>query len=510
MQNAECPDAGVRLLPWVLAAGLGVLLAVHVPAFLCLPPDNDVVLFDLCAREVFAGGALYRDAFENNLPGMLWWQSAVRTVLGWRSEAIRVADLLIVGGCVWLLARWAPEGRLGVGLVLTAFYLSTSEWCHAQRDVWMLLPVLLAVRWRRRQVESAFSFTRAVGEGLLWGIAVWIKPFVLLPALACFLAVRPPFRRQALADVIGLLLGGLLAGAGGLAWLAACGSWADFWDVQLVWNREYASHDYSAGQRGLVWAGLFIRFFPWLLLHVAAVPIAVGWLAQREPTHRRLLAALYLGWLAQVVLLQHTWDYLHVPPLLLALTVVAQEAARSATAKRLALGTFLAICLIVRLLPLTADRLSTWADCLREGSTARLRDRLSLLGKVRWQDLESVRDFLRGEGVADGELTCLNMHAMPLLLDLEVRPATRFLVLQNVLVVFARQRPRVFAELADSRQRFLVLDVNWTAWKGKTPPQTDDRVVFAAGPYRVLALTGGETADWAREHLELPHEPRTK
>ena len=32
-----------------------------------------------------------------------------------------------------------------VAALLFAFYLSTSEFCHAQRDVWMLLPALAAL-----------------------------------------------------------------------------------------------------------------------------------------------------------------------------------------------------------------------------------------------------------------------------------------------------------------------------------------------------------------------------
>ena len=59
-------------------------------------------------------------------------------------------------------------------------------------------------------------------------------------------------------------------------------------------------------------------------------------------------------------------------------------------------------------------------------------------------------------GVADGELSCLNMHSISLFLDPGVRPATRYLCLQNVLVVFAGQRHRILGDLAASRQRFLV------------------------------------------------------
>jgi hypothetical protein len=337
---------------------------------------------------------------------------------------------------------------------------------------------------------------------------VWIKPFVVVPALACWLVslVRAGSWSQVLADTAGLLLGGLGAGAGGLVWLWSTGAWADFWDIQLVWNREYVAFDYTEGERAIVWASLFLRFFPWMLVYLPAIPIALGWLLRpRDQERRPVLAALYLGWLAQVVLLQHTWDYLHVPALLLALTVVSFEAVRSPPGRQAALVAFLAGSMLLRLAPLTANRLPLWADCWREGSSPRLRNRLGLLHKVDWQALEQVRDFLRREGVADGELSCLSMGSMSLFLDPGVRPATRYLYLQNVLFVFAGQRQRILDDLAASRQRFLVVDKKWTLWKEKEPTPADGRVVFEVGPYRVHALTGGEMGAWARAHLELPN-----
>ena len=60
----------------------------------------------------------------------------------------------------------------------------------------MLLPALLAWRLRDRQVAALASAApsrlwlvgRALAEGLCWGTACWIKPFVLVPAAACWLA----------------------------------------------------------------------------------------------------------------------------------------------------------------------------------------------------------------------------------------------------------------------------------------------------------------------------------
>jgi hypothetical protein len=73
----------------VASAVLVLVLALGLPLFVCMPLWNDVNHYDLCARTLLRGGALYRDAFDNNLPGVVWAQAAVRAALGWRPEALR-------------------------------------------------------------------------------------------------------------------------------------------------------------------------------------------------------------------------------------------------------------------------------------------------------------------------------------------------------------------------------------------------------------------------------------
>ncbi len=82
-------------------------------------------------------------------------------------------------------------------------------------------------------------------EGLCWGAGVWIKPFIFAPALACWLVglfqvrrARTGAWRSLTADALGLLTGGVLAGALGLFWLWRSGAWPYFWDILLVWNRD--------------------------------------------------------------------------------------------------------------------------------------------------------------------------------------------------------------------------------------------------------------------------------
>jgi hypothetical protein len=527
------------------AVGLSLLLLVvlfvNVPPLLCMGLDSDATQWDLCTRTVLHGGVLYRDAFENNLPGMLWLHAAVRSLLGWSTAALRAADLLLVATAVWLLGRQLPSSaglaaRAALAVVLFLFYFSTSEWCHCQRDTWMLPAALLALTLRQRQARrltGPATAGRAVTlwgfvEGVLWGSAFWVKPFVAVPGLLCWLlsARRAPWRRLIL-DGLGCLLGGLTAAAAGVAWLWASGAWPSFVDVVFIWNREYVAARVTSGG-WLPFFGFVFRLFPWVLVHLAAVPLALGQVwqylrhAARTTAAPALLAAFYLGWLLQALCLQHPFDYVHVPSILLGLTVLARSCVAAGPVPGGRLGwAFLAVCVLFGYGPLLRDRLALWPRCVREvtsaeGVSAELHDRLRLLPKVSWTDLRRVRDYLHEQGVGDGEVTCFSMPTTPLYLGLGLRPSTRYFFLQNAVTLFRQRRERIKGELADSRQRFVVCDLLWYAMdvtdedvraadEGKglnlparwhTPCPWAERIVFRSGRYVVLELPAGEMSGW--------------
>ncbi len=473
--------------------------------------DPDVLQWDLNTRAVLRGDAIYRDTAENNLPGMLVPLALIRGVFGWRSEVLRLADLLIVLIATWQLTRLLPlaataSQRLMLAIAVLVFYLSTSEWCHGQRDVWMLLPALAALSLRRRQMsrlviqESSWVlFAAAFAEGLLWAAAFWIKPFVAVPALACWLLSARRTWRTAL-DGVGVLSGGLAAGAAGVAWLMATGAWPAFAEVMFVWNREYVAHDTTEGEYWLCFAGMAYRFFPWILVHLVAVPVALRqvWRLRADPASA-LFAGFYLGWLVQSVCLQHLFDYVHTPPVLLGLTVVASWCVASGPVTRRTVLVVLMVCVLVRFPTSCIDRLAVWGDCVRDGSTPAMRDRLTSLAKGNWADLDRVKTFLRDQHVEDGELGCMDMATISLYDDLGVRPATRFHFVKNWVVALPRQRRAVYAELATTRQRFMVYDTERgepisSAWS--------ERIVFRAGRYVVFRLSGPETPRWIEAHLE--------
>ena len=480
---------------WIV---LTLLLVLNVPLFLCMPLTDDTVLYDLQATNVMQGGVMYRDIFEPNLPGVVWMHVAVRSLLGTSSVAMRVADLAFFAVVVWLLTRWLQSlGRplatqAWAAVVLFLFYLSISEWCHCQRDMWMLMPGLAALHLRRRQVHrlTAENATNksAIGwaflEGVVWGLGVWIKPLIMIPALCCWLVsaiqIRP---RRILLDLTGLLAGGISIGLAGTLWLVSSGAWPAFYETWTQWNPQYlaARSDHWTTLRFL---GMTYRLLPWIFLHVVGIPVSLAVLltnfrrsANLSPSARdascaqSLFAALYLGWVVQSFFLQHLFDYVHVPGLLLAITLLAGVPRFLADRKgwQVAVVGFLGLAAFASPL-LRTERLLCWATCVNEGSTPEVRNRLAHFDHPNWEDMQRVADYLQQQGLQDGELTCFNNNLVHLYSELDLRPSSRYVYLETLLVFFPERRRLIYQSVAETKQRYVVTDLSTT---GLTPMQLD-------------------------------------
>ena len=114
------------------------------------------------------------------------------------------------------------------------------------------------------------------------------------------------------------------------------------------------------------------------------------------------------------------------------------------------------------------NRLRHWSECVCEGSTPSLRDRLTQTYATDWVELRRVRNYLAEQELDDGELTCFESRTIALYLDLDLEPSTRVLYLDLAVRVFGRHRDELRHELSSSRQRYVVSDLQKV---GLTPAQ---------------------------------------
>jgi hypothetical protein len=387
------------------------------------------------------------------------------------------------------------------------FYPFTSEFNHAQRDVWMLLPAALGTLLRVRRLGRGVAFWPAVLEGAVWGVAVWIKPHVIFPAAAVWLASARPLAgswRAARADALGYLAGGLAVGVAGVAWLVATGTWPHLVEVFQKWNGAYTRYMFSILPHRLT---VELMYFPPLnlFLPVGAV-LAVRDLRKSDNAARRVLAALFLAWVLQAMLVQRQFHYVHIPEILLLLAVAAVN--RWALVP-LAVG----YAVVTGVVWLAADRhrplelwlhrnspdwngelalfprhplfmparMARWPDCFRTDLSdrdrrKRMNDTALFPGTFASVDPVEIGEVvaeLRRLGAREGEVLCWHDTPHAAYLELPGRPPFRFMHINTALIgddQYNRMKIELMKLLRDGRPpiRYVVSDLE-RAYAGAPP-----------------------------------------
>jgi hypothetical protein len=481
-----------------------VLLGVGTPLFLRMPLWGDSTLYQVSAHNMLSGGVHYRDVFDTNPPAFSWVLCAVQSTLGTSSEAVRLVDLaIVIAVTIFLLYLARSAGATHAGLAWTsaaiaALYPFSHEFNHVQRDVWMMLPALGAVGLRLRRLDgvhrpSAMSFL----EGLLWGLACWVKPHMLLIAACVWLisAVRIGRARAIVRDFISVFSGGIVAGLIGFGWLIQTGAWPYFLDVFRNWNTAYATVVYKELPFKIF--NMQLNYFPpYSCFVLLAVPLAYCNLRHRSSTdhqqfRRSMLAACYLSWLIVTIFFQRPFHYAHVPETLLMLALFAANRWPVPAA-------IVLVQLIVGIIApfvekdlhmrnnhhqfqeeswlyrtfshqsamFDANRTGWWCDCFDAKPSPETRK-----GVAMWPDhfggqdpveLGAVEDYLRTQDVRDGELIAWHDSPHALYLALDIKPGFRFMHVGTAYSLGPWQREQVKKELlaALPHARFAVSDLH--------------------------------------------------
>ncbi|CAN5435202.1 hypothetical protein BH11PLA2_BH11PLA2_25560 [soil metagenome] len=438
-------------LGWLVC---GAFLVAGVPLFLRMPPWCDLTLYEMAARAIMRGGTHYQDVFDTNFPGFVWCLVGVRRFFGTSVEAVRTVDLFLVTAITWLLIRIVRKcgaSRVSIAwfaAAVAAFYPFTTEFSHCQRDVWMTLPILIAVALRLKHLASPERQRRdPFFEGIIWGVAVWFKPHVMFIAIPVWLITksRCPSPRQ---DLCGQFLGGLLVGVAGLAWLIVTGTLLPFLEVFTTWNNGYLLAVWS--ETPAMAARFLTMFPPWSLLHLVGVPLAIRDLRRRhdndEAFFQSVLATLYLAFLFQACALQRNFDYVHIPETLLLFAVLAAHR-----------SWLLPIAVLISCFShpaLDRERMSHWQDCFktlndpydyrqRQLDLAREREYFPCINPV---EIGEVADWLRTQGVTDGEVIAWHDSPHAVYLELGLRTNFRFMHITTTLIS-VKNRQRMQREL---------------------------------------------------------------
>ncbi len=479
-QDIDAPRSPVQdlILPGFLCL---FLLSACGPLFLRLPVTNDAVLYDLESRWLEDGILPYRDIVEANFPGVLVIHSSTRQLFGPSGEALRIVDffifslILIVGfRLVSLISRDFSSGAWFVVFGLL-FYLSQTEWCHCQRDTWLLLPALLGGLLRTNQVRriqssgSLTTFTRSLAEGLVWGAGIWLKPHLVIVCVVVWmlsLFMLSGIRRK-LIDASGLVAGGVIAGAVGLCWLIQVGAFEAFLASLSEWNPGYlaARTDNWTQQR---YVEMSFRLAPWPLLHLISLPISlwsvvifVSKSSERNESSflRAGLSSIYLFWFLQAHLLQHLFDYVHVPLVILALLVLGAHATEYRFLRMK--GVIFTFALLAAFTSpfFKPEQMQLWKPSLQGDLSPVQTDQLARLQNPIWEDLAEIESFLRKQDVQGKDVLMFNSDLVTLYWNLDLQSPTPYVYMFELQFYFPDRKELFLKSMEEGAQRFVVTDL---------------------------------------------------
>lgn len=268
----------------------------------------------------------YRDVLETSWFGTFVFHMWIGNLFGYTAGAFRTADtlwLLTLMVIWWRVLQRLNQQLAGIAcLSLALLYLHLGPANTLQRDYLALLPVSMAFLL---SLDTQLSVRRrALCTGLLFGLAVAIKPHQLigLPVvLAVIRSLTPLHQRHWPSLLAWTALGGTSSFGLGLCWLAWKGGLVPFLDMTFHYLPLYQSfdgaHHVVSWETRLAQTQHWWRFFTWLW----PVPIALGcWRGITLTAHgtpERALAwglpALTLAYNLYPLPAGKFWDYHWIP-----------------------------------------------------------------------------------------------------------------------------------------------------------------------------------------------------
>ncbi len=248
-----------RLLWWLLAAALVATRMCHTGILW----EGDA--YPLAgAQQILHGKVLYRAIWFDKPPLLALAYLLFGALPGW--------PLRLFGACYGLLACWIAyafgrelwterEGRWAAALLgFSLCFDYPSAAIPVASDLLMLAPHLAAV-W--------LASRRPFWSGVLAAVAFWINPKGALVAAVCLLW-NP-------AVIVAMAAGFASVSAAMLAWLAATGALAPYWEQVWRWGRLYAARPFETAplRNGI------LRTLGWAGFH-AAIVVAAAWCAYRS------------------------------------------------------------------------------------------------------------------------------------------------------------------------------------------------------------------------------------
>jgi hypothetical protein len=232
----------------VVAAALLVVLSVAVlvpnhPAGRDLAEDTGVFFY--AAQRLLDGGAPYRDIWDHKPPGV-YFVDAAGLALG-RETGVWLVQLafLVIAALFGFRALRRDFGEVPAFVGCVAWLLALprlflAEQVQTSFVEFYALPLQFGSLLLLKEIPT-LGAARAVVIGALGGVALLFKPTLAGIWIAIGLLTLVQRRRDAVAPVVAIAVGALMAIAVVLVWAAVRGVLNEMVDQALAYNRAYAA-----------------------------------------------------------------------------------------------------------------------------------------------------------------------------------------------------------------------------------------------------------------------------
>jgi hypothetical protein len=197
-------------IAYLLILGVGATLGIYQS--LDWPITSDASIFTYVLWRVENGATLYRDVFENNMPGTYLLQWMVQSLFGRGDLAFRLFDLFVLLLNSALIITFVKHISWLYAVVAALFFinihLSEGAPAAAQRD-FLMVPFLLgsALCLRIFLQSPTFRPRLFLAIGALCGFAFWIKPPALV--FAALAGVVACWRYRPLKHILKITVWGI-------------------------------------------------------------------------------------------------------------------------------------------------------------------------------------------------------------------------------------------------------------------------------------------------------------
>ncbi len=180
---------------WIsaLLATLTVLACLWLARY--QPIEMDLAMLHYCAFLINEKHfLLYRDIFENNLPGPFFFHALIGKLFGYSAPPIRIIDACILAAiavCSWkVLAPLSKPSALLAPALFALVYITGGSVAAFQRDYIAIVPLILALAILCNRTNKPVR--NALWVGALCGAACSLKPnfIVVAPALYWILLTK--------------------------------------------------------------------------------------------------------------------------------------------------------------------------------------------------------------------------------------------------------------------------------------------------------------------------------